>query len=122
MNGPACLDEHHHEHDRSAFAEGPADPDGHGHGHGRSGHHHGQALQDTTGPRLLATLALNLIIPTAQIIGGLLANSVALISDAVHNFSDFTALLISYVAFRIGRRAPRSSTPSATGGRKSSPP
>ena len=100
MNGPACLDEHHHEHDRSAFAEGPAESDG----HGRSGHHHGPALQDTTGPRLLATLALNLIIPTAQIIGGLLANSVALISDAVHNFSDFTALLISYVAFRIGRR------------------
>ncbi|MEE4608785.1 MAG: hypothetical protein V2L15_07840, partial [Desulfobacteraceae bacterium] len=52
--------------------------------HGCAGHHHGPALQDTSGPRLLATLALNLIIPTAQIIGGLLANSVALISDAVH--------------------------------------
>ncbi|MEE4609291.1 MAG: cation diffusion facilitator family transporter, partial [Desulfobacteraceae bacterium] len=38
------------------------------------------------------------------IIGGLVANSVALISDAIHNFSDFTALLISYIAFRIGRR------------------
>ncbi len=72
--------------------------------HGCAGHHHGPALQDTSGPRLLLTLVLNLIIPTAQIIGGLVANSVALISDAVHNFSDFTALLISYVAFRIGRR------------------
>jgi cation diffusion facilitator family transporter len=71
---------------------------------GCAGHHHGPALQDTSGPRLLVTLALNLIIPTAQIIGGLLAGSVALISDAVHNFSDFTALLISYIAFRIGRR------------------
>jgi cobalt-zinc-cadmium efflux system protein len=29
---------------------------------------------------------------------------VALISDAAHNFSDFTALLIAYVAYRIGRR------------------
>ena len=55
-------------------------------------------------PGFWSTLALNLIIPTAQIIGGLLAGSVALISDAVHNFSDFTALLISYIAFRIGRR------------------
>jgi cation diffusion facilitator family transporter len=60
--------------------------------------------RDTSGLRLLATLALNLIIPVAQVIGGILANSVALISDAVHNFSDFTAVLISYIAFRIGKR------------------
>ena len=72
--------------------------------HDHAGHHHGAAPEDTSGSRLLATLVLNLIIPTAQIIGGLLANSVALISDAVHNFSDFTALLISYAAFRIGRK------------------
>ena len=72
--------------------------------HGCAGHHHGPTVQDTSGPRLLITLALNLIIPTAQIIGGLVAGSVALISDAIHNFSDFTALLISYIAFRIGRR------------------
>lgn len=72
--------------------------------HGCAGHHHGPALQDTSGARLLISLCLNLFIPVAQVIGGLLANSVALISDAVHNFSDFTALLISYIAFRIGRR------------------
>lgn len=71
---------------------------------GCAGHHHDPALQDSSGPRLLITLALNLIIPVAQIIGGLLAGSVALVSDAMHNFSDFTALLISYIAFRIGRR------------------
>ncbi|MGA9261642.1 MAG: cation diffusion facilitator family transporter, partial [Desulfobacterales bacterium] len=73
-------------------------------GHGCSGHHHGAAFQDSSGSRLLATLAMNLLIPVAQVIGGMLANSVALISDAVHNFSDFTALLISYIAFRIGRK------------------
>lgn len=71
---------------------------------GCADHHHGPARQDTSGPRLLVSLALNLVIPTAQIIGGLRAGSVALISDAIHNFSDFTALLISYIAFRIGRR------------------
>ncbi|MBR9985605.1 MAG: cation diffusion facilitator family transporter [Desulfosarcina sp.] len=71
---------------------------------GCAGHQHGPALQDTSGSRLLITLVLNLIIPVAQIIGGLLAGSVALISDAIHNFSDFTALLISYVALRIGRK------------------
>lgn len=71
---------------------------------GGHAHHHHVDIEDTSGPRLLLTLALNFVIPTAQIIGGLYANSVALISDATHNFSDFLAILISYVAFRIGRR------------------
>jgi len=57
-----------------------------------------------TGARLLLTLALNLLIPLAQVAGGLAAGSMALISDATHNFSDFAAVLIAYVAFRIGRR------------------
>jgi cobalt-zinc-cadmium efflux system protein len=61
--------------------------------------------EDTTGLRLLLTLAINFIIPAAQIWGGLYAQSMALISDAVHNFSDFTALLIAYFAFRIGNKS-----------------
>ncbi|MBW2568071.1 MAG: cation transporter [Deltaproteobacteria bacterium] len=65
--------------------------------------HHIDA-KDTTGSSLLITLVLNFIIPVAQVIGGLLANSIALISDAAHNFSDFAAVLISYVAFRVGRK------------------
>ncbi len=67
-------------------------------------HHHAPAMEDTSGPRLLITLLLNFLIPVAQVIGGVMANSVALISDAVHNFSDFTAVLISYIAWRIGRK------------------
>ena len=59
---------------------------------------------DTTGFRLLITLMLNFIIPVIQVIGGIYANSMALISDATHNFSDFTALLISYIGYRIGQR------------------
>ncbi|MBW1715591.1 MAG: cation transporter [Deltaproteobacteria bacterium] len=61
-------------------------------------------FRDTSGARLLVTLVLNFIIPVAQVIGGLYAHSMALISDATHNFSDFTAVLISYVAYRIGKR------------------
>jgi len=68
-------------------------------------HTHGGAnSNDTRGRRLLITLVLNFIIPVVQIAGGLVANSMALISDATHNLSDFTAILISYIAFRIGRR------------------
>jgi cobalt-zinc-cadmium efflux system protein len=54
--------------------------------------------------RLLITLVINLLIPAAQIVGGIYAHSMALISDAVHNFSDFTALLIAYFAYRIGKK------------------
>ena len=59
---------------------------------------------ETSGARLLITLAINLLIPAAQIIGGIYANSMALISDAVHNFSDSTAILIAYFAFRMGKK------------------
>ena len=61
-------------------------------------------MDSQTGTRLLLTLGLNLLIPVAQVIGGIMANSMALISDATHNFSDFAAIFIAYLAFRIARR------------------
>jgi cation diffusion facilitator family transporter len=67
-------------------------------------HHHHQISEDATGVRLLITLALNFIIPVVQVIGGIAAHSMALISDATHNFSDFAAILISYIALRIGKK------------------
>jgi cobalt-zinc-cadmium efflux system protein len=79
---------------------------GHDHNHQHSslnGHHHVD-VQDTSGPRLLITMFLNLLIPAVQVVGGLQAHSMALLSDAAHNFSDFTAVLIAYLANRIGRR------------------
>ena len=66
-------------------------------------HHHIDSI-DTVGFRLLITLMLNFIIPVIQVIGGVYAHSMALISDATHNFSDFTAVLISYVGYRVGLR------------------
>jgi cobalt-zinc-cadmium efflux system protein len=66
-------------------------------------HYHGNN-KDTSGSRLLLTVALNLMIPVAQVIGGVYAHSMALISDATHNFGDFVAVLIAYIAHRIGRK------------------
>ena len=76
------------------------------HVHGSTGtcpHQHVD-IKDTSGSRLLMTLALNLIIPITQVIGGVYAHSMALISDATHNFSDFVAVLLAYIAHRIGRK------------------
>lgn len=88
----------------------PADPKTAGHNptgaNSSCAHHHAPVVDNQTGTRLLLTMGLNLLIPVAQIIGGVMANSMALISDATHNFSDFAALLIAYLAFRIARRGP----------------
>ena len=53
------------------------------------------------GKKLFITVVLNIIITLSQIIGGLVSGSLALLSDALHNFSDVLALLIAYVANRL---------------------
>lgn len=74
------------------------------HRHDPSTHGHNLDGGDTTGVRLLITLVINLLIPAAQVVGGIYAQSMALISDAVHNFSDFAAILIAYFAYLIGKK------------------
>lgn len=69
-------------------------------------HNHGHSDTSGMGKRLLFSMGLNLLIPAAQIAGGVIAGSVALISDAVHNIGDFTALLIAYAAHKAGKRGP----------------
>jgi cobalt-zinc-cadmium efflux system protein len=66
--------------------------------------HHHEHEPPTSGTRLLITLILNLIITVAEIIGGLISGSLALISDALHNFSDGIAVIISYIAIRLNQR------------------
>ena len=55
--------------------------------------------------RLIASLLLNLLITAMQLVGGLVANSLGLLSDAAHNFSDVVALALSLWAVRLGRRS-----------------
>lgn len=67
-----------------------------------SGHHH----HEVKGTRLLITIFLNIIITAAQIIGGIYSGSLALLSDALHNFSDVMTLVITYIANRMAGRSP----------------
>ncbi|WP_338409398.1 cation diffusion facilitator family transporter [uncultured Flavobacterium sp.] len=53
---------------------------------------------------LLLTILLNVLITVAQIIGGLVSGSLALISDALHNFSDVLSLVFSYIAQKLSKR------------------
>lgn len=67
-------------------------------------HHHGHDHGHAKGKRLLITIILNLMITLAQVIGGLLAGSLSLLSDAAHNFSDVIALVISWLAEKLSKR------------------
>lgn len=54
--------------------------------------------------RLWATAALNPVITLGEFVGGLLAGSLALLSDAAHNLSDVVAVVLALLALRLGRR------------------
>lgn len=60
-----------------------------------SGIHH---PHDNKGRNLFLSILLNVLITAAQIIGGLLSGSLALLSDALHNFTDVASLIITYIA------------------------
>lgn len=62
------------------------------------GHNHSHSHTSISGKNLLLSIVLNIIITIAQLVGGFISGSLALISDAVHNFSDVISLIISYIA------------------------
>jgi len=74
--------------------------DSHSHNHNHSHHNHG----DLKGRNLLISILLNILITVAQVIGGLLSGSLALLSDALHNFSDVISLIISYIATKLTKK------------------
>ncbi|HPJ16383.1 MAG TPA: cation diffusion facilitator family transporter, partial [Spirochaetota bacterium] len=63
-------------------------------------HHHGK-LQ---GKKLILVTVLNLAITAVQVIGGLVSGSLSLLSDAIHNFADSSAIFIAFAANRISLR------------------
>lgn len=50
------------------------------------------------------SILLNLVITIAQIVGGIISGSLALFSDALHNFSDVLSLVFSLIAHKLSRR------------------
>ena len=68
------------------------------------GHDHSHHHSEFKGRNLIISILLNILITIAQIIGGLISGSLALLSDALHNFSDVLSLVISYVANRLTKK------------------
>jgi cobalt-zinc-cadmium efflux system protein len=82
---------HHHDHHD------------HSHGHSHAGHSH---APDNFGFAFAAGVTLNTAFVIAELIFGYAANSLALISDAVHNFSDVIALLLAWGAAWLAGKQP----------------
>ncbi len=73
----------------------------HHHDHGRH-----DAGRDGNRARLAWTLVLTMVYMVAEIVGGYLSDSLALLADAGHMFSDAAALALSLFAAWIAARPP----------------
>lgn len=66
-----------------------------------SSNHH---RHEISGKNLGLAIFLNVFMTIAEAAGGLVSGSIALMSDAAHNFSDVISLVISWVANRLSKK------------------
>lgn len=92
--------DHHHDHDHSHDHNHDHD---HGHGHN---HHHAVTAADAASTTFLIGILLNSAYVVAEVIAGLYANSMSLLSDAGHNFGDVAGLALSLIAFKLAKVRP----------------
>ena len=97
MTAEHSHDEHDHDHE-----------EGRDHAHGDHGGHRGHAGHDHTAganeKSLRIAFALTLGFLLVELAGGIVAQSLALLSDAAHMFTDTAALAIALLAIRISKR------------------
>lgn len=68
-------------------------------------HEHSHDLDPgVSSARLFWAMCLNFVITGVEIVGGLASGSLSLLSDALHNFSDGVAIIVSWVALRLSQR------------------
>src|SRR5262249_834296 len=94
MSTPA-LQHHPHDHDHSHD---------HDHHHASSSYHSHDHTRGASQRTLLIVLSLTFGYMIAEAAGGYVANSLALLSDAGHMFTDVAALALSLVAVRFASR------------------
>jgi cobalt-zinc-cadmium efflux system protein len=76
----------------------------HDHGHGQ-GHSHAEVPRDAASARAIGIAALLTGgFMLAEVAGGLVSGSLALLADAGHMLTDFAALSMAWLAFRVARR------------------
>jgi cobalt-zinc-cadmium efflux system protein len=82
--------------------------------HGDDGHAHAShdthvQLNRSNRRRLSLVLGLGLVVLAAEVVGGLLSNSLVLLSDAAHMSTDVASIVLAYAAAHLSMRAPTTS-------------
>jgi cobalt-zinc-cadmium efflux system protein len=112
------MGEHHHHEEHSDHGHSGHHHHGHHHhGHHHHGHHHHGHSPDNYNRAFLISVVLNSGFVAIEAIYGILANSLALLADAGHNFSDVLGLVLVWGASVLARRRP---TPRRTYGMRRS--
>ena len=70
------------------------------HDHGAAGHSHGAGNERAVGIAALLTGTFMF----AEVVGGVVSGSLALLADAGHMLTDFASLVLAWFAFRLARR------------------
>jgi len=84
-------------------------PHNHSHEHDHSGHSHAPQVSRDNERRIFVAMLLTGGFMVAEVIGGLISGSLALIADAGHMATDTAALALAWIAFRLSKRPPDSS-------------
>lgn len=87
----------HHSHKRT-----PSEHSAHGHSHPHQHFHHHSGKKAPSA--IWKAIAVTLLFMGVEAVGGWLANSLALLSDAAHMFADVGAMLLSLFAIWVARR------------------
>ena len=83
-----------HQHERQQTTHSHAHGHAHGHGHGHA-----------TNERAVALAALLTgVFMVAEVVGGVVSGSLALLADAGHMLTDFASLALAWLGFRLARR------------------
>ena len=73
------------------------------HHHHHHNHDHGINSGETSIAFIIG-ITLNLLFVIAEVVTGILNNSISLLTDAGHNLSDVASLVLSLLAFRLAKK------------------
>ena len=91
----SCHEEHSYSHEHkeeSTCCEGHNHKHGHNHSHGHHHHHHSTSVKN-----IKIAFLLNFFFSIFEIIGAILTNSSAILSDAIHDFGDSLSLGLALI-------------------------
>ncbi|GAB2529450.1 cation diffusion facilitator family transporter [Rufibacter soli] len=83
-----------------------AETHSHSHAHGAHGHSHGLPSSGRLNTAFLVGIGLNVLFVVVEAGAGWWYNSLALLTDAGHNFTDVISLLLAFFALKISQRKP----------------